>query len=210
MPRPRTYDDGVRRRLLEATSRVVSTDGPAAVAVRPVAAAAGTTTAAVYALFGGRDALLEAVVAEGFHRFADHLAAVERSGDPGRDLLALGIAYRRSAFDEPHFYRAMFGLAPGTAGGARTAAGGARTAAGDTHGEAGRDALAQPTFGVLRDAVARLLTAQGRDTAGAEDGAVRLWSLAHGLVSLELAGLLPGDADQHEARYVAALLASRP
>src|SRR5690606_18788333 len=73
--RPRLHDDALRRRLLEVTSQVVSAGGPEAVTVRDVAARAGTSASAVYALFGSRDALLAAVVEEGYRRFADHLAA---------------------------------------------------------------------------------------------------------------------------------------
>lgn len=168
--------------------------GPASLSVRAVAAASGTTTAAVYALFGGRPALVAAVAAEGFRRFGEHLAGAERTGDPLRDLLALGIAYRRSALDEPHFYRAMF----------TPAAADAEQAAGLTD-SAG---VGAPTFSVLREAVADVLAAGGGDPARAEETALRLWSFAHGLVSLELAGLLPGTPAERAARYVAALRAA--
>ncbi len=197
MARPRTYDDTLRRRLLEAASRAVAAGGPASLSVRAVAAEAGTTTAAVYTLFGGRPALVTAVAAEGFRRFGEHLAGAGRTGDPLRDLLALGVAYRRSALDEPHFYRAMF--APARAG-ADQADGPADPAA------AG---IGAPTFSVLRAAVADVLAARGDDPAGAEEAALRLWSFAHGLVSLELAGLLPGTPAERAQRYEAALRSVR-
>ena len=38
-------------------------------------------------------------------------------------------------------------------------------------------------------------------------GALALWGLAHGLVELELSGLLPGDATERAERYRSALLA---
>ncbi len=44
--------------------------------VRSVAAEAGTSASAVYALFGSRDELVAAVSAEGFRRFAARLATV--------------------------------------------------------------------------------------------------------------------------------------
>jgi hypothetical protein len=49
---------------------------------------------------------------------------------------------------------------------------------------------------VLRDAVARVL---GSDAAVAEEPALGLWAVVHGLVELELGGLLPDGAEQ---RYV--------
>jgi len=156
--------------------------------LRAVAAEAGTTTAAVYTLFGGRAGLVRAIVEEGFRRFARHLTAVPHTGDPGADLLALGMAYRDNALENPHFYRVMF--TPSPEGG---------TPPGD-----GVPAVVRPTFGVLREAVARL-----PDVCDAEELALRLWSLVHGLVSLELAGLLPGTAEDRRRRYEATLRDSR-
>ena len=200
MARPRTHDDAVRRRLLESASRAISRGGPAGLSVRAVAAEAGTTTAAVYSLFGSRDGLVGAVVEEGFRRFAEQLADVRRTADPMADLLALGLAYRRSALTEPHFYRVMFAPAPDTGGGA---------AGGGHHGRGSREAVGRPTFAVLRSAVERALGSGEGATWDAEEIAVRLWSLTHGLVSLELAGLLPGDAAEREARYRDALRTAR-
>lgn len=178
MARPRVHDDALRTRLLDVTSEVLSTSGPAAVTVRDVARRAGTSASAVYALLGSKDALLGAVVDEGFRRFAQHLAEVPRTDSPEADLLALGLAYRRSALADPHFYRVMFEAAAGP-----------------------DPATQRATFGALHDAVARVLDSHARPTDGAMEAAVGLWALVHGLVSLELAGLLPGDAAEHAARY---------
>lgn len=193
MPRPRRHDEALRARLLEVTSEVVAAGGERAVTVRSVATAAGTSGSAVYALFGSREELVAAVSAEGFRRFGSHLAAVPRSDDPLADLLALGLAYRRSALEDPHFYRVMFDRAVPPAG--------------DWPGSPAPPATQRPTFVVLRDAVARVL---GASDARAEGLAVALWGLAHGLVSLELAGLLPGTDDERAARYAAALGALGP
>ncbi|MFC7405303.1 TetR/AcrR family transcriptional regulator [Georgenia alba] len=182
MPRPRSYDDALRQRLLEAASTALAEGGGGGLSLRAVATAAGTTTAAVYTLFGGRKGLVDAVVAEGFRRFAAHLAAAPRTDEPLADLLALGLAYRRNAVENPHFYRVLFQP---------------DRAVGD-----GDRGVRNPTFGVLREAVVRA-TGGGDEEATAV--AVRLWALAHGLVSLELAGLLPGPAEQREEAYVRAL-----
>lgn len=190
MPRPRPHDAALRATLVELGSAAVSEGGSQGLSLRRLAAAAGTTTAAVYTLFGGRDGLVRAVVDEGFRRFADRLAAVPRTDDPAADLFALGLAYRENALANPHFYRVMFGGAAGT-----------DEPAGDV------PTVVRPTFGVLRDAVARLPRTERPE--GATELALRLWSLAHGLVSLELAGLLPGTPEERETRYRSALLASR-
>lgn len=193
MARPRLHDDSLRTRLLETASAILSSGGVAGLTVRDVAARAGTSASAVYSLFGGRDELVHAVGDEAFRRFGARLAAVPRTDDAGADLLALGLAYRRYAHDEPQFYRVMFGTA-----GAGAQDGG--------RGEAART----PTFTVLRDAVAAVLVQRGAPTDGAERAARGLWGLVHGLVELELDGLVPGDEPAATEQYAATLRAAGP
>ena len=181
MARPRLHDDALRTRLLEVTSRVISSDGEGAVTVRKVAAEAATSASAVYALFGSREALVAAVGDEGFRRFAEHLAAVGQGVDPAADLRDLGRAYRGFALADPYFYRVMFDR-------------GVALADGDP-----ADAVERPTFRVLHDAVARVLP--GAPAEHVLSAAVGLWGLVHGLVSLELAGLLPGDEPARAAAF---------
>ncbi|OLT46811.1 TetR/AcrR family transcriptional regulator [Cellulosimicrobium sp. CUA-896] len=183
MARPRVHDAALRGRLLDVASRTISEHGESAVTVRSVAADAGTSASAVYALFGSRDELVAAVSAEGFRRFAGHLDAVARTTDPAADLAALARAYRDFALADPHFYAVMFGR-------------GVRPAADAP------DSVEQATFVTLRDAVRRLAPEAPLDTA--RDVALGLWGLVHGLVSLELAGLVPGDDGARAARYAAA------
>lgn len=193
MPRPRLHDDALRDRLLEVASTAISRAGVDALRVRDVAASAGTSASAVYALFGGRDELVRAVGDEAFRRFAAHLERAGRTDDPAADLLSLGLAYRTSALTDPHFYRVMFEAARV---GAQEPSQGPAT----TH----------PTFVVLRDAVDRVLEASGapRRDDDALELAVQLWGLVHGLVGLELAGLVPGDAGARDERFRAALVAA--
>lgn len=185
MARPRTHDDAVRRRLLEAASAAVAAGGASGLSLRSTAEEASTTTAAIYSLFGSREALITAVVEEGFRRFGAHLATVEKTRQPAEDLIALGVAYRANALQNPHFYRVMFGPASGDIA-------------------AGRG---EETFAVLVDAVAR---AADCDDAQARLRAQRVWAYVHGLVNLELADLVlvPSDAGEAEASYVAALRAA--
>lgn len=172
-------------------SLIISTSGPTALTVRDVARRAGTSPSAVYSLFGSREQLLSAVTQEALRRFAVHLAAVRPTDDPGRDLLALGLAYRRSALADPHFYRVMFGVAPGAA-------------------PTADHVTARPTFLVLHDAVARVLGGSGPAVEAAREPALTLWCLVHGLVALELTDLLPGTAEERAERFTRALRAAGP
>src|SRR5690625_7182060 len=105
MARPRQYDDALRRRLIDLASEQISTHGVDTLSVRSLAQRAGTTTAAIYTLFGSRDALVDAVATEGLARFEAHLRAVPRTDEPAADLLTLGLAYRTSALAGPPLYR---------------------------------------------------------------------------------------------------------
>lgn len=195
MARPRLHDAALRIRLMEVSSEVIATQGEAGLTVRGAAARAGTSASAVYALFGGRDELVRAVGDEAFRRFAAHLAGVSPSPDPAADLLALGLAYRRNAIAEPHFYRVMF----------ETESAGARDPSRGPSTE-------EPTFLLLRDAVARVLGAgterpHGVRSDAASELAIGFWGLVHGLVGLELAGLLPGAPAAQASRYETVLRA---
>lgn len=155
--------------------------------MRKAATAAHTTTTAIYSLFGSREALIEAVVMEGFQRFAAHLRAVPHTDNPATDLLSLGRAYRANALENPHFYRVMFHDIPGP-----------------NLPEYGTE-----TFDMLVDAIAR---AAQCDRTEARIRAYRLWAYIHGLVSLELAGFTdtPADSSATEQVFIAALRSAAP
>jgi AcrR family transcriptional regulator len=61
VPRPRTHDDALRDRLLDVAAATVSTGGLTVLSLRSLAAEVGTSTSAVYALFGGRAELVKAL-----------------------------------------------------------------------------------------------------------------------------------------------------
>ena len=72
----------VRQRLLEVAAHMVREQGAPALSARKLAAAAGTSTMAVYTHFGGMPGLVRAMVAEGFRRLFERVAAVPVTDDP--------------------------------------------------------------------------------------------------------------------------------
>src|SRR3954452_2540715 len=102
-----------RERMLEAAVRMLEDAGPEALQARTLTAEVGTSTQAVYTLFGGMPGLFEALVADGFGRFADHVSAVPLTDDPVADFFAQGWAYCGWALEQPQLYRLMFGLTGG-------------------------------------------------------------------------------------------------
>jgi AcrR family transcriptional regulator len=99
-----------RARLLAAARQAVEDSGPEALRARALAAEAGTSTQALYTLFGGMPGLVEAIVADGFAAFADYVAQGPEGEDSVADFFAKGWAYCEWALAHPHLYRLMFGL----------------------------------------------------------------------------------------------------
>lgn len=102
MPRPRTHDDALRARLLDRAATLVSEHGTDALGLRGLAADVGTSTTAVYSLFGGKPELVRELGDLAERRFTEHLR-----GADGADPVALGMAYRRAALADPHLYAIM-------------------------------------------------------------------------------------------------------
>lgn len=93
--------------------------GPAALSVRAVASHAGTTTRAVYSLFGSKEGLLvDALAQSAFEFLYTEIEARPVTKDPVSDLLDVGRVFRRLAVEHPALYRIAFqrvlpGLRPG-------------------------------------------------------------------------------------------------
>ncbi|HET7017489.1 MAG TPA: TetR/AcrR family transcriptional regulator [Streptosporangiaceae bacterium] len=183
MGRPREHGTATRAALLTTATALLSSEGVDAVTVRRVAAETGTTTRAVYSLFGDKDGLLRALfgeIAETMRRY--HLAVPERE-DPVAELAELASAYRAAAREHPDLYplyigRAAYSLRP--------------TAADIAH--------SFTSFERVEDAVRRAVKSGRFPGRAPEAIVVQLWSLVHGLASIELSGFL-GDEDQAAARW---------
>jgi AcrR family transcriptional regulator len=108
--RPREHDDETRVALRIAAERLVATGGPTAFSVRRVAEEAGTTTRAVYTLFGSGDGLLvDALAQSAFDFLADEIAKLVETDDPAEDLVDVGVlVFRRLVTEHPALYRIAF------------------------------------------------------------------------------------------------------
>jgi len=109
MGRPREHDERTREALLAAAGQLVSERGADGVGVRSVADRAGTTTRAVYALFGSKEALVQAVAQRAFELLIDRVDAVPLTDDPGEDLVACAVrGFRAFALEHPDLLRLVF------------------------------------------------------------------------------------------------------
>jgi AcrR family transcriptional regulator len=160
------------RVVLSAAADILSREGPDAFNVRDVAKAVGASTMVIYTLFGGRDGLVDAVQRDALDRLAAAFDAV-----PRRDSLAglgrLAAEYRRFALANKEYYFTF------------SAIGSSRV----------RESRA---FRLLVLAVANCMEKSLLVRATPEEIANVLWSVVHGVVSLELAGHFT-SADAAEA-----------
>jgi AcrR family transcriptional regulator len=166
--------------LVEAAIRLLESGGPEAVQARKLAAEIGMSTMAVYTHFGGMSELFEAIVREGFLRFAAHVDAVPETDDPMADFFAKGIAYRDWALKNSQLYRLMFGLTRTTPAHVEQDMTLAGTISTLPEGQA--------AFEVMVHALDRVREAGQIDSVDPVLAAGQFLSATHGYVLLEMAG----------------------
>lgn len=182
----RPSHDATRTAILDAARALLVSDGPDGLTVRRIAGEAGHSTMAVYSRFGGKDGIVDVLVAEGFGLLTStleatirtiHAGAGDRAGGgdadagPLAEVYRMGTAYRRFAHEHPQHYRLMFDRpVPGYEPSPETAA------------------IADGALGVLVGSLDRAMRAGALAHGDPAVTAVTVWATAHGLVSLELAG----------------------
>jgi AcrR family transcriptional regulator len=179
MGRPRDHDERTAERLLDAAEKIVEAAGLDSLSVRGVACETGTTTRAVYSLYGSKDGLVVALGKRAFELLGSAIRDLAQTPDPADDLVQAGlVVFRRFAVAHP----ALFGI------GFRQLLKPPRLGAGF------RDAAADSYAG-LKERVARLGPA-GLGGRSVEDAAVEFHALCEGLAALELRGLLPDGREE--------------
>lgn len=111
-----SYHHGdLRRALIEAAVKLIEEKGPNGITLREVAAEAGVTKTAPYRHFSNKQAMIDAVVEEGFAELeAQLLAVVDDSTDPLACIKQQVISYARYAVQRPGHYQVMFLSEPST------------------------------------------------------------------------------------------------
>jgi AcrR family transcriptional regulator len=97
-----------RERILAVTTELLARDGLERTSTRAICAAAGVTAPTLYHHFGTKDALFEAVVADGFERYIEgKLEAI--SGEDAVERLGNGFdQYVSFALSNPSLYSVVF------------------------------------------------------------------------------------------------------
>ncbi|MGC1165093.1 MAG: TetR/AcrR family transcriptional regulator [Solirubrobacterales bacterium] len=177
-----------RAKLLAVARRALEDSGPEVLRARALTAEAGTSTQALYTLFGGMPGLIEAIVADGFDELARYVAAVPESEDPVADFFAKGWAYGEWALAHPHLYRLMFGL---TDGGLRQHAGLEMAVS----GAVANSPEAQGAVDVLVRSMSRVEQSGRIESVDPVVAAGQFLSATHGYVLLEIAGAFGPSGD---------------
>ncbi|MFB8000325.1 TetR/AcrR family transcriptional regulator [Streptomyces sp. NPDC056002] len=194
------------REIKTIASRFLAEGGAGTLSLRAVAREMGMTPAALYTYYDTRDDLLGALAADAYTALAE---ALERARDtlPAADtagrLVAHGLAYREWALAHPHEFRLLYGEAPAD----HPASPSVQAAAEAEHrlclGLLGLVAAAWPLTGALQDDaedyawqdfdaafVPPARTAHPELPPSALAVTLRVWGRMHGMVALEVAGIL--------------------
>ncbi|HEX3333698.1 MAG TPA: TetR/AcrR family transcriptional regulator [Acidimicrobiales bacterium] len=180
--RTRTKSADMEAAILDAAVDLLETEGPDALSVRRIAAAAGVAPMGVYNHYESKAGIVEALFIQGFERLAEALGTIADIQDPEDALREGGRRYRALALAHPMVYQVMFMRAvPGF--------------------EPSDHALeiASSAFNALEAAVQRAMAAGVLAEASPTETAQLVWSSHHGWVSLELMGM--GFVEDQEAAF---------
>jgi AcrR family transcriptional regulator len=194
-PTRTSYHHGaLREALLSASLRLIEAEGIGAVSLRRVAREAGVSPGAPYHHFADRGALLAALSAQGFRLLAQDMGAARASTEsPVQALSAELRAYVAFAQRHPAYFRLMF-----------------RPELSGWHKDPAVKAAVEDAERQLDETVADCARAGVIPAGQADPLAVMAWSMAHGLASLWLDGMLDDEYDDPGAlaAQITALLES--
>ncbi len=169
--------------LLDAAAEILEAEGPDALSVRRIAAAAGVAPMGVYNHFESKNGIIDALFMQGFERLREALAAaIAEIEDPYEALREGGRRYRALALAHPMAYQLMF----------------LRTIPGYEPSDTALE-VAAGAFDSLVDAVVRAMAAGVLADAPPTEIAHLIWADHHGWVSLELTGM--GMLEDQDAAY---------
>lgn len=187
-PEPRKHvaeEPDVRRRILRASRVLIEREGLSALSMREVARRAGVSHQAPYNHFSDREAILGALVEEGFLMLRDKLVDILESSDDASERIRRGVTgYVEFAVQYPAHFRLMF-----------------RPELVDVDNCPGAKDAGDRTFVLFTDVV-RESVAHGLPAEPSIEALIALcWSVCHGLACLILDGPLARklpDAEHQE------------
>lgn len=172
----------VRRSFVDAARKIEAEQGPEKLSLRGVARESDYSHAALYEYFQSREALLGAVIYDGFRELMSKLAAVGEAGSPSERLRDMGLTYVEFARQSPEIFELLF----------------TRNRAQRRQVSETRDA--DTPYGLLRAGIVALVPDASQTSV--DRAAYSFWALVHGLAMLEITFLSGFEADFGRARRV--------
>jgi len=152
-----------RDHIIDVSRAMIEDEGVEQLTIRRIAETINRTQPAVYQHFSSKDAILAAVVIEGFTALAEHLNRAPRGG--ATSLITIANAYVRFGLERPRLYEVMFVGPPVIA-----------FAVADT------PTPAQTAFQIFATAVGE----SGLEPAQVDTVTEVVWAALHGLVMLSI------------------------
>jgi len=172
--RRRREKQELRRQILLAARKIAAADGWQSVTIRKIADYVEYSPAAIYEYFESKEAILLALMDEGFRAMMAELESL-RVTETSRVsyLLAIGQAYWRFAWQHPELYQIMHGLG------------------GVPFGTAEAPREAKKLFDFVKQAVRAAREELGISAPVTDEMIEIVWATLHGLVSLSMSGRIP-------------------
>jgi AcrR family transcriptional regulator len=182
MPRKKMRTVALEQQLLRSALEIVEA-GDRTLTARTVALAAGTSTGALYELFGDKAGLIKAIFHDGFRQWAELLDQVPTTNSARQDMIAMLQTTRTFSKANPMLFEIMF---------ARPFAEFQPTA--DDYG------VAKGIYAGVTRRVGRLIAETG-STGDNVDIARILISVNRGLIAAELGGILGTSQKSIDRRW---------
>src|SRR5215472_1858446 len=99
-----------RAQIISAARRIAELDGWSNVTVRRLSDEISYSQPVLYAHFGSREGILDAVAIEGFQEIGLALEKARKRAKPGNAVESVAAAYLQFAVSSPALYEAMFSL----------------------------------------------------------------------------------------------------
>jgi AcrR family transcriptional regulator len=180
MGRPREHDEHTAAALLEAAERAIQQSGPEGISIRGVASDVGTTTRAVYSLFGSKQGFVAALAAHAFDLLRTGMEQLPETSAPDDDLIQAGLVIRQFVIEHPSLFRIVF----------------RNTADPFMRSQLTVRSSSAQALDVLKVKVARLVPAGLLGATGVDEATLHFRALCDGLAGLELGGTIPADTGE--------------
>lgn len=106
--RRKEHDDKTAEALLDAAERTIADGGVDALSLRQMANDVGTSTRAIYSLFGSKNGLVAALGVRAFNLLQRDIETLAATDQPVQDLVEVALIFRQFALEHPALFQIAF------------------------------------------------------------------------------------------------------